>query len=302
MTAQTTQVVLTWPTALGVPTAASATGPRRTSWIQIVRTGTFVSDRYGRFSITTDDLRTMLRNFTTVTPKAPTRLPVDYDHLSLDPKRPGDGIAAGWIADLALRNDHTELWARVEWTAEAAKRIAAKEYQFISPTFVKNHTAKDGTTIGATLLAAAVTNHPFLEGMQAITLLSDSLQYMAVPANVDGASAVPTMATPVERIERRARQLIEDSRGQVSLANAIKVASAQLRDASAGYLEEFGSVRGPVANTITPMALHQQPGEGFVELVTRVAREHRIDLRAACHVVAEAYPGLAAAYSRAADL
>ncbi len=35
---------------------------------------------------------------------------------------------------------------------------------------MKDHAHKDGTKIGTTLLAAAITNHPFLEGMQALTL------------------------------------------------------------------------------------------------------------------------------------
>ena len=40
----------------------------------------------------------------------------------------------------------------------------------MSPSFVKDHVHKDGKKIGTTLLAAAITNHPFLEGMRAITL------------------------------------------------------------------------------------------------------------------------------------
>jgi hypothetical protein len=39
---------------------------------------------------------------------------------------------------------------------------------------VKDHTHKDGTKIGTTLLAAALTCHPFLESMQAVTLYSFS--------------------------------------------------------------------------------------------------------------------------------
>lgn len=140
------------------------------SWIQVARTGKFVSSRYGEFEITPADLRQMYSNFKSVTPKPPTRLAVDYDHLSMNPERPEDGKAAGWFVDLQLRNNNHELWAQVEWTPKAAESIKTKEYQFVSPTFVKNYRYKDGTTIGTTLISAAITNHPFLEGMAALTL------------------------------------------------------------------------------------------------------------------------------------
>ena len=52
----------------------------------------------------------MLHNFTEVTPKAPTELPIDYDHLSMDPQKPGDGIAAG-PADAILKGGIRECGA-----------------------------------------------------------------------------------------------------------------------------------------------------------------------------------------------
>jgi hypothetical protein len=166
------KVVISWPKSLINASEVQKSGPRR-SWIQLARTGSFTSNRYGKFSITRDDLSQMLHNFNNITPKKPTELPIDYDHLSMDPKKPGDGIAAGWMKSLELRGD--ELWAEVEWTPDGAKRVDAGEYRFISPSFVKDHTHKDGKKIGTTLLAAAVTNHPFLEGMKSLTLSNDSV-------------------------------------------------------------------------------------------------------------------------------
>jgi phage I-like protein len=92
----------------------------------------------------------------------------------MDPKQPGDGKAAGWLKRVELRADGEELWGEVEWTPEAADLITNRAYRFVSPSFVKDHTHKDGRKIGTTLLAAAITNHPFLEGMQALTLYSFS--------------------------------------------------------------------------------------------------------------------------------
>lgn len=163
------RIVLANPSLLKAPSAES---PR--SWIQLAKTGTFVSNRYGKFEITKTDLSQMLHNFVHVTPKSPTELPVDVDHLSMDPKKPGDGVAAGWMKRLELRDEGEELWAEVEWTPTWAEKIRNKEYRFVSPSFVKDHTHKDGEKIGTTLLAAAITNHPFLEGMKALTLYNFS--------------------------------------------------------------------------------------------------------------------------------
>ena len=167
------RVILNWPTALDLTEEAGA--PPR-SVIQVAKTGSFVSKRYGKFSITREDLAQMLHNFAHVTPKAPTLLPVDWDHLSMEaPRLPGDGAAAGWMKRLELRDGGDTLWAEVEWTPKGAEAIKNREYQFVSPSFVKDHTHKDGTKIGTTLLAAAITNHPFLEGMQALTLRTPAI-------------------------------------------------------------------------------------------------------------------------------
>ena len=163
------RILLTNPSLL-----APVEGAPASSWIQICKTGEFTSNRYGKFGITKDDLKQMLHNFKHVTPKAPTELPVDYDHLSMDPKKPGDGVAAGWFKDLQLREDGDELWGLVSWTPKATDAIKNGEYRFVSPSFVKDHTHKDGSKIGTTLLAAAITNHPFLDSMAALTLYNFS--------------------------------------------------------------------------------------------------------------------------------
>jgi hypothetical protein len=165
------KVILSWPTVLNLRDGSTDV-PR--SWIQLAKTGSWTSKRYGKFSITREDLAQMYSNFTTITPKFPTELPIDYDHLSMPAKKPGDGVAAGWMKQLQLRANGEELWAEVEWTEDGAARIRKKEYRFISPSFVKDHEYKNGQKIGTTLLAAAVTNHPFLEGMQALTLYNFS--------------------------------------------------------------------------------------------------------------------------------
>lgn len=159
-------------------------GDAVTSWIQVALVGDFVSGRYGEFSITKKDLSTMEANFSSGKhPVPPTRLCMDYDHLSEDPDAPGDGKAAGWFVKLELREQGTELWALIEWTEPGAEAIRLKEYQFVSPSFHPSFTTPAGEVVGCTLLAAAITNRPFLQGMDPLSL-SGVIAGLAMPKAV----------------------------------------------------------------------------------------------------------------------
>jgi phage I-like protein len=140
-----------------------------TTWIQVAKVGHWHSGKYGEFDITRQDIAEMLANFRAMQP--PTQVPVDYDHLSTNVRQPGDGAAAGWYQDLQIRANGTELWGLVEFTEPAAKRIRSKEYRFVSPTFIRGWKDKaTGKLVGTKLICSAITNHPFIEGMAAITL------------------------------------------------------------------------------------------------------------------------------------
>jgi len=142
------------------------------SQVQVFRTGTFRHPIYGKFTITDQDLETMVANFKAHRPKAPTELAVDYEHMSAI----GNQVApaAGWVKGV----EHTpgELWATVAWTDKAAGHIRAKEYRFISPEWHMQYKDKEsGEDIGACLLSMALTNRPFIEGMQPV-MLSEALE------------------------------------------------------------------------------------------------------------------------------
>ncbi len=153
-----------------------AEGTPATTRTQILRRGVFFHPVYGKFTIDDAVLSTMLTNFAEVRPKAPTEMVVDFDHASGDPgaTAPGASRAAGWVKDIEL--DDAGLWAVIEWTAEAAELIKAKQYRFISPEFDLNYPNKEtGKKVGPTMLTIALTNRPFLEGMQPV-VLSDALR------------------------------------------------------------------------------------------------------------------------------
>jgi len=178
------------------------------SWAQVLRVGHFSHPSYGEFEVTTETLQNMVANFQSgVRPKAPTRLVVDYDHGNLT------GKAAGWITALEVRAGGTELWAQVEWTDEAAELIRRKEYQFTSAEFASEYVDKEtGETRGATLLAFAITNRPFVEGMQPLALSEQVSQAMlgrqAAEPPVAKPSADGGEAPEESEMEQQLRQLL----------------------------------------------------------------------------------------------
>ena len=61
---------------------------------------------------------------------------------------------------------YEEMWAEVHWTDEAAERIRAGEFAYISPEFDMDHTDPgSGDKVGAALLAIGLVTRPFLKGM-----------------------------------------------------------------------------------------------------------------------------------------
>lgn len=146
-----------------------------TGEVQVLRTGTFHHPTYGKFTIKKEDLANMVKNFHESRPKPPTEMVVDWEHMSTA-EPPVRAPAAGWVKDLVQRGD--KLFALVEWTDEAAGEIKVKKYRFISPEFNLNYVDKEsGHKIGPTLLSVALTNRPFLEGMEPV-ILSEELASM----------------------------------------------------------------------------------------------------------------------------
>ena len=84
-------------------------------------------------------------------------LPIDYEHQSLRAGQNGQPApAAGWIKRVFERAG--AVWGEVEWTEKAAAMIAAREYRFISPTFIYHKASR----VVRFLTGAALVNDPAL--------------------------------------------------------------------------------------------------------------------------------------------
>lgn len=151
-----------------------------TSEIQVAKIGEWKGHPTGSFKITETIIKEMIKNF-----EAGERdVVVDYQHLSLDGGA-DDARAAGWTKKL-VNKGKDGLWAVVEWTKKAAEMIKEKEYRYISPEFHLNYSSKETKKKqGATLLAIALTNRPFLEGMAPVALSERVLADIENSASLD---------------------------------------------------------------------------------------------------------------------
>lgn len=139
-------------------------------WIQIAKPGTFKGHVAGKFSMNAETFTQIVANFNAQENRF---IPVDFEHASEQHPTQGSiphtgAPAQGWITQLELRADGN-LWGLVSWGEIARAYIKKGQYKFLSPAIVFG--AKDrvsGKPCGARLSSVALTNNPFLDGMQPV--------------------------------------------------------------------------------------------------------------------------------------
>jgi len=132
--------------------------------IQVLKVGAYNHPKYGRFKITPEDLLSFKANFEKNVREIETV--INFDHG--DSKAHGNE-AAGWIRSLALKADGKELWAEPEWTPDAETAVKAKKWKYTSAEIVWTwkHPETE-VTHSRVLTGLAITNQPFIKGMNAI--------------------------------------------------------------------------------------------------------------------------------------
>ena len=154
------------------------------SQVQLMRTCTFYHDKYGKVEITRQLFSEMIENH-----KKGTRgieVMIDYSHNS-------ENEAAGWVKDLHIRDVQLaeanpeqgieekieyQLWADVDWTPVGRKKLADKEFAYLSADFDPNYKDNENPTqsYGAVLLGAGLTNRPVIKRMNPAIQLSEFSQ------------------------------------------------------------------------------------------------------------------------------
>lgn len=128
--------------------------------VQVLRVGKFNHPRYGKFEVTTKTLSEMKDNFD----KRVRGIDVAFDYF-----HNSDQEASAWAKELKLKENGTELWAVVDWTPKAQKKLSERELRYFSPDFAfKWVDPESGKTFNNVLFGGGLTNRPFVKEMQAI--------------------------------------------------------------------------------------------------------------------------------------
>ena len=173
------------------------------TWNQIARAGVFKGHPQGAVEFTPQVFNEIIANFRATQNG---EVPGDYEHTSerLPPTVATDGVPAPfWVTDVATRNGDRELWAKFSWVdPQAVRYVRAKQYRYVSPAVNFNARSREtGLPIGARLTSVALTNHPFLDGMQPIAASANGVEgdalrvWLSLPADATTDDIVAALST-----------------------------------------------------------------------------------------------------------
>ena len=269
------------PVAAG-PDISGEAPAQAPQWVMIARTGMWLGHPSRPEIITPEHLHSALDYFDRHYAAHGTDLVVDYHHASVAaPRGAVRAPAAGWVREMELRADGSELWGRVLWTAEAASAVAQRQYRCLSPLLQFNF--PDRVTADPVLMmvhSVGLTNTPFLTELE--TLNSNGLSV----AECSEAVAMEGGGTTEARRSRRAAPVgvagaggeasteggesmsVLDSLAQALAKEPEQVASGLGLELPAGASAEVGSAEGRrVAEVIMANAVRVKELEA--ELVAR---------------------------------
>jgi phage I-like protein len=204
------------PVLLGDSAAAA-----KPVWIQLAKSGSFAGHSAGPFELNTKIFNEIIDNFRATKNRA---VPIDYEHSGEQDATSGSipingAPAQGWIRDLMI--EYGNLFGLVEWLPQAREQIRAGHYKFVSPAI--RFGTKDrvtGKPAGARLSSVALTNSPFLDGMEPI-------------AAKDTGGAPPRGSEPTAResfsVNARARAILMSDNNVITWSQALAKAAAELR-------------------------------------------------------------------------
>lgn len=181
--------------------------------VQVLRVGKFNHPAYGEFEITQQVLSEMKANF-----DARIRgvdIAFDYFHDS-------DKEASGWPTELFLTEDGLELWARVEWTPAAQRKLSEREIRYFSPDFAFQwEDPETGVIHKNVLFGGGLTNRPFVKDMAAIVAAEKREEQMKL-----------------EDLEKKVLKLAEDGDAAKAEHEKLKVEHEAMKKKLAEYEEK----------------------------------------------------------------
>lgn len=211
------------------------TGPNpeeRTTWVHVAPHGEWQGHVEGPFSLGETDFESIVSHDA----ERPSPISWDYEHASLvadgEPKP-----AAGYVVSVEHREDG--LWAQTEFTERAADLIRKGEYRFCSGVFDFDATdPQSGRELPCVMDSIALTNRPFIAGMEPIALTrSSSRRRAASTGETQMPMDPPRSATPVpsavsfsrKALDKALDELESDSLNEASLQLVMNGLMAQAR-------------------------------------------------------------------------
>ncbi|MEX2450918.1 MAG: phage protease [Rhodospirillales bacterium] len=206
-------------------------------------------------------------------------LVVDYEHQTDNAEKNGQKApAAGWIKDLENRADG--IWARVEWTPDAAKHLRDKEYRYLSPTFLFDKATKKVTKI----LRAALTNHPAFQLTALATqesVMEKLLKALAAIVGLDEKADEKTILAKVEEIAKAsaATKEAKESGDQLvkALCTALKLPEDSKPDVIVKTITDLATAKAAAGDKADPGKEadgKDKPGQyAPIEMVTELAKQ-----------------------------
>lgn len=134
--------------------------------IQVLKTGNFNHPFLGLLVIIPGHMTQMKNNFDAKV--VGVDLAVDISHRSHE-------AAMGWVTsvDLEEDEDQTKMFMGIAWTDHGRKKIEDKQFRYTSVDFEFNFEHNEtGVSHGRTLMGLAVTNRPFVSGMEPVVQLT----------------------------------------------------------------------------------------------------------------------------------
>lgn len=132
--------------------------PAASNWVQIMKTGKWAHPKHGDIEITPTNLVRFKDNFDKK---------VRGVDLAMDVAHEPDKGSVAWFKELKIDGD--KLMAKVDWTDEGAQLVKSGKYRYFSPEFMFSWTDNEtGQQYHDVLFGGALTNRPFLKGMEPV--------------------------------------------------------------------------------------------------------------------------------------
>lgn len=162
----------------------------------------------------------------------------DYDHQALYAPRPGVGgqaVAAGWIKPASLTVEDDGIYGEAEWTELAAARLEAREYRYVSPTFMA--AKADGSVIHLKNAALVNIGAIDLPAIAAGLTENDDMNLSAIAAALGLAAdaTVEQIAAAIGELKKPATGALAVAAGLAESASVEEIAAA-IADLKTNYV------------------------------------------------------------------